>query len=65
MKHFQTLEYNQEMTSMTEKKSQEEEAEVSCHLLWTNVNWRNTEEIKALQRNGLSLGSIKLKQNEE
>jgi len=28
MKHFQTLEYNQEMTSMTEKKSQQEEPEV-------------------------------------
>ena len=29
------------------------------------MNWRNTEESKALQRNGLSLGSMKLKQNEE
>jgi len=28
MKHFQTLEYSQEMTLMTEKKSQEEEPEV-------------------------------------
>jgi len=28
MKHFQTLEYSQEMTLMTEKKSQEEEPAV-------------------------------------
>jgi len=28
MKHFHTLEYRQEMTSMTEKKSKEEEPEV-------------------------------------
>jgi len=28
MKHFQTLEYSQEMTLMTENKSQEEEPEV-------------------------------------
>jgi len=50
---------------MTEKQSQEEEPEVQCHLLWTSVNWRNTEETKALQRNGLLLGSMKRKQNEE
>jgi len=60
MKHFQTLEYSQEVTLMTEKKSQEEEPEVQCHLLWTSVNWRNTEETKTLQRNGFSLGSMKL-----
>jgi len=32
IKHFQTLEYSQEMTLMTEKKSQEEDHEVQCHL---------------------------------
>jgi len=29
------------------------------------VNWRNTEETKPLQRNVLSLGSIKLEQKDE
>jgi len=28
MKHFQILEYSQDMTSMTEKKSEEEDPEV-------------------------------------
>ena len=64
MKHFQISEYSQEMTSMTEKKSQENDPEVQSHLLWTSVNWGNTEETKALQRNGLPLGCMKLKQNE-
>jgi len=50
---------------MTEKKSQEEEPEVLCHLLWTSVNWRNTEETKTLHRNGFSLGSMKLEHNRE
>jgi len=53
------------MTLMTENKSQEGEPKVWCHLLWTSVNWRNTEETKVLQRNGHSLGSMKLKQNEQ
>ena len=60
MKHFQVSEYSQDMTSMSEKTSQEEDPEVQCYLWWTVVMQTNIEETKALQRNGLSLGSMKL-----
>ena len=60
MNHFQTLEYSQEKTSMTERTSQEEDSKVSYHLLWTVVMWTNTEETKVLQKRGLSLGCIEL-----
>jgi len=65
MKHFQTSEYSQEMTSITERTSQEEDSKVSCHLSWTVVIWTNTEEIKALQKRGISLRCIELEQNED
>ena len=40
---------------MTEKTNQEEDPEVQCQLWWTVVMRMNTEEKKALQKNGLSL----------
>jgi len=65
MKHFQTSEYSQERTSMTERTSQEEDSKVSCHLLWTVVMRTNTEETKVLQKRGLSPGCIELEQNKD
>jgi len=50
---------------MTERTSQEEDAKVSCHLLWTVVMWINTEETKVLQKRELLLGCIELEQNED
>ena len=49
---------------MTERTSQED-SKVSCHLSWTVVIWTNTEEIKALQKRGISLRCIELEQNED
>jgi len=46
MKHFQTLEYSQEVTLLTRKMSQEEDPEAQHHLQWTIVILTNRRKPK-------------------